>query len=186
MGSKERDREGGYPEIDNGVVTKQHGSKKGVMANEIRNGLCPDARPVISREDHDEASDYEALGRPVEDPEVQRVSVISLPGREEHGQAGDQRGEDPCSRGTQAHSRRLEEACEGAVEGVDAVVEQLAESAGSAGAACLLAVHIVHGRVHPEAERKAIVQPRRCLEGVRNVYNNPQEGGNIQVRPCLA
>lgn len=43
--------------------------------------------------------------------------------------------------------------------GLGHILEELAEGAGGAGAARLLAVDIVHGGVHPHAERKAVVYP---------------------------
>lgn len=44
------------------------------------------------------------------------------------------------------------------------MIEELSETTGSACPARLLAIHIVHGRVHPEAESKAVVQPRGGLQ----------------------
>ena len=140
-------------------------SKEVVVSNQIRNSMAPDLRPVISREDHDYAADDEAFGWSVEHSEVQRVRVVRLPRREEHWQAGDQRGEDPGLGRTQTHSCGLEQACEGAVEGIDAMVKELSETTGGASPACLFAVHIVHGRVHPQAKGKTIVQPGRALAG---------------------
>lgn len=44
------------------------------------------------------------------------------------------------------------------------MVEELAEGARGAGAAGLLAVDVVHGRVGPEAEGEAVVDPGRILD----------------------
>lgn len=87
------------------------------------------------------------------------MAVVRLPGGEEHRNARAQRGEDAGLGGAEAHGGRFEKRREGAVERVDAMVEKLAESARRAGAPCLLAIDIVHGLVHEEAEREADVEP---------------------------
>lgn len=122
------------------------------------------------------------------------MRVVCLPRREEHGQHGNQGSEGANLGGAVADGGRLEQAGEGAVERVNAVassdqsrvlahwacchvLEELAERAGRAGAARLLAVDVVHGRVsvvlsapcriaeahwgllRPHAKREAVVDP---------------------------
>ena len=47
--------------------------------------------------------------------------MVCLPGREEHGQAGNQGREDPFSGVTETYGCSLAQAGQGAVEGVDAM-----------------------------------------------------------------
>ena len=59
--------------------------------------------------------------RSVEIPQVQRVGMICLPRREEHGQTGYQCGEDPLGTRSQGQSSRFAQACQCTVQRVDAV-----------------------------------------------------------------
>lgn len=87
------------------------------------------------------------------------MGVVRLPGREEHGQTWAQSGEDASGRRAQAHGSCLEQTGEGAVERVDTMVEELAETARSSGSSGLLSIHIVQGLVHEQTECEAKVQP---------------------------
>lgn len=87
------------------------------------------------------------------------MGVVGLPGREEHGQARAQSSKDASARCAKAHRSRLEQTGQCAVERVDTVVEELAETAGSSGSPGLLSVHIVQGLVHEQTESEAKVQP---------------------------
>lgn len=112
----------------------------------------------------------------VEVAEVECVRVVCLPRGEEHGQHGDQGSKGANLGGAVADSSRLEQACQGAVQGVDAVtavmsvrkwaqwgighiLEELAQRTRCASAAGLLSVDVVHGRVHPHAKGEAVVYP---------------------------
>lgn len=87
------------------------------------------------------------------------MAVVGLPGREEHRNARAESCEDARLGGPQAHGGSFEEGGQGAVQGVDAVVEELTESARGAGAPRLLSVEVVHRLVHEKTQREAQVQP---------------------------
>ena len=59
--------------------------------------------------------------------------------------------------GAECHCSCFEETAERAVERIDAVIEELTESAGSTCSSSLLAVNVVHGRITPQAKSKAEV-----------------------------
>lgn len=63
------------------------------VTEERRKRRRPEGRAVVAREDHDERGDDQTFGGTIEIAEEQGVGVVCLPGREEHGQCGDERGE---------------------------------------------------------------------------------------------
>jgi hypothetical protein len=126
------------------------------------------------------STDSTTLGEPptcgtVEVPEIQCMGVVCLPRREEHGQYRDQRSEGANLRRAVSDSCCLQKTCKRAVERVNSmaiqhqsrnwriglchVLEELAQWARCSRAARLLAVDVVHGGVHPHAEREAVVYP---------------------------
>lgn len=153
------------------------------LADEIDDALGPDAGAVDARDGHDAAGDQYALGRAVEVAEVEGVGVVRLPGGEEHGEAGAESGEDAGFGGAQGHGGGLEQAGQGTVQRVDAVVEQLAQSARGAGSSRLLAVDVIHGLVHEETKGEAQIQPRRalmCFETQR-LARRPRSGEGVEA-----
>jgi len=120
-------------------------------------------RPSVMCEPCPKISGVTLTCRPVKVPQVQRMRVVRLPGGEEHRQAWHQSGEDSGFAGSQSHGSSLEEGAQGAVQAVNAVVEELTEATRGAGSARLFAVDIVHGLVHEETKSEAIIQPRGTL-----------------------
>lgn len=122
-----------------------------------RNG--PDTGAPNARHDHNCTGDEDALRRTVDHTEVKSMCVVGFPGREEHGQAWAQRGEDTSGRATQAHGGCFEKTGQRAVERVNTVVEEFTESARGSGSSSLLSVEVIHCLVCEETERKAEVKP---------------------------
>lgn len=120
----------------------------------------PDTGSINARENHDGACNQNALCRTVDDSKVQSMGMVGLPGREEHRKARAESCKDTGRRGTQTHRGGLEQAGKGAVERVDSMVEEFAESARSSRSPGLLSVQVVEGLVHEQSECEAKVQPR--------------------------
>lgn len=85
------------------------------------------------------------------------MGVVCLPSREEHGQAWDESCEDSRLGSAEAHGSSLEKTGQSAIQGVNAVVKELAKSARGSGTSRLLAVEVVHCLVHEETESEAVV-----------------------------
>lgn len=159
LGKDERADNETNPDVSEGSLA-QKVSKAGEAAVQTESQrLSPDLRAPDTRHDHDGASDEDTFGGTVDDAEVEGVRVVRLPGREEHGEAGAQRGEDASWRSAQTHGGRLEQTGEGAVEGIDSVVEELAEAARGSCSSRLLAVKVIHSLVHEETKSEAEVNP---------------------------
>ncbi|KAI6748247.1 hypothetical protein HG531_008789 [Fusarium graminearum] len=117
------------PDILEACLT-EHLSKAGetiLDAVSQRNG--PDTRSPNARNDHDSTGNKNTLGGTVDVAEEESVSVVGLPGREEHRQAGAERGDDTGCRGSEAHGGGSEQTSQRAVERVDTVVEKFTEAA---------------------------------------------------------
>lgn len=145
------------PDIPERDISNEVSHSLQVVAPDVCQRLRENVRPVDSRDDHDTAGNKEAFCRTIEEAKIQRVRVVRLPRREEHGEARDKRSEDAGRRCAQPHGGRFEQAGECAVERVDAVVEELSQAARGSGSSGLLSVDIVHRLVHEESECKAKV-----------------------------
>lgn len=151
------------PYVAEGGLAK-HGSEAGQsIAQGGGEGQRPDVRAPDARGDHDAAGDEEALGRSIDDAEIEGVGVIGLPCGKEHGEAGTERSEDAGVGGSQTHGGGFEQAGQGTVQGVDSVIEEFAEAARGSGPPRLLPIHVVHGLIHEQAEGEAEVEPCRTL-----------------------
>lgn len=157
----ERADDDGDPGVADGVFSDEVGVPEQVLgpAGELDDGARPDVRAENTGERHDGGGDQEALGGAVEVAQVQGVRVVGLPGGEEHGEAGAQSGEDARLGRAERHGGRLQQAAQRAVQRVDAVVEELSQSARCPCPPRLLPVHVVHRLVHEESEREAEVEP---------------------------
>lgn len=152
------------PNVAHGKIAKLVGVAESVLlAQYFNDWRCPNLWAVDTREGHDGGGNEQALGRAVEVAQVESVTVVSLPSREEHRNARAKGRENTRFGGAQAHGGSLEERGEGAVQGVDTVVEELTKPTRSAGAPRLLSIEVVHRLVHEEAQREAKIQPRRSL-----------------------
>jgi hypothetical protein len=83
--------------------------------------------------------------------------MVGFPSREKHGEARHQRCEDAGSGRAKTHSSILAKACERAVEGVYAMVKELAEAARCPSPSSLLPINVIHCRVRPQAECEAVI-----------------------------
>lgn len=129
------------------------------VAKQVNDGLGPNLGTPDSGNNHHEASNEDTLSRAVDVAEIERMGVVGLPGREEHWQDWAEGSEDTSWRSAQAHGSRFQQTGQCTVERVDAVVEELAETARCSGSSSLLSIDVVHGLVHEEAESKAEVDP---------------------------
>lgn len=159
LGKNERADDEADPDVSEGGLTEEIGQAGQVLAQEVVHGLSPDPRTINARHDHDQAGNEQAFGGTVDNAQVECVCMIGFPGREEHGEARTQRGEDTGVGGSQTHGGRLEQAGESAVERIDTVVEEFAETARGSRSAGLFAIDIVHGLVHEQSEGEAEVDP---------------------------
>lgn len=160
MGREQGEDNHADPDVTDGGLAQQVSKAEHVLLvtlPKLNNGLGPDTRAVDPGDNHDTAGDQDALGRAVDSAQVQSVGVVRLPGREEHGQARDESREDAGLGAAETHGGGLEETGQGAVQRVDSVVKELAESARSSCSAGLLSIEIVHGLVHEKTEGEAEV-----------------------------
>ena len=105
-----------HPDVLDRVVPEQRGN-----VDQIGDRARPDAGSPDSGGHHNGNGDEKALSGTVEVAQVQGVSVESLPGREVHGETRHKRSVSTKSRRTEAHSRSLQKAGEGAVQRVNSV-----------------------------------------------------------------
>lgn len=153
----------GDPDVAEAEISKelrrhpQRADNVHAAGKDIDQALRPNSRAAVAANRHNRAGDQDALGRSVEVSKIQGVRMVRLPGREEHGKAGDEGREDARLRGSQAHSPHFQKTSKCAVQAVDAVVEQFAQPARGTGPSRLLAVDIVHRLVHEESEGEAVV-----------------------------
>lgn len=156
---KQREDNHANPDVSGGSFANHFGEARKRVSPEEMDRLCPHLRAVDTRENHNGASNEQAFRRTVKVSEIQSVGVVSLPGREEHGQARNQGCENTGRARSQSNSGGFEETGECAVEGVDTVVEKFTEAARGSGSASLLAVDVIHGLIHEQAECEAKVHP---------------------------
>ena len=83
--------------------------------------------------------------------------MVCLPRGEEHGNARDQRREHSRLGASETHGGGLKQAGQRAVETINAVVKQLAESTRCSGPSRLFSVDVIHRLVREEPEGKAEV-----------------------------
>ena len=140
-------------------------------------GQRPDAGAIDTREDVEHAGKDEPFGGAVKVPEIESMSVVCLPSREEHRKTGNEGCEDAGSCWAESDGGSLAKGRECAVEGVDAVVEELAESGGGACATRLLSINVIHGGIQPEPDREGVIEP--CRSGADEIGAVDRETENV-------
>lgn len=157
---EQADDDGHWPDVAYGQVAQLLCVAKCVLfAQHLHDRRLPNLRTAEARNSHDGSGNEQTLGGAIDVAQVESMRVVCLPGRKEHGNARAQGGENTSLGAAESHGGRLEKGRKCTVERIDAVVEQLAESARGAGAAGLLAIDIVHGLVHEEAECETKIYP---------------------------
>lgn len=96
------------PDIPERDISNEVSHSLQVVAPDMCQRLRENVRPVDSRDDHDTAGNKEAFSRTIEEAKIQRVRVVRLPRREEHGEARDKCSEDAGRRRAQSHGGRFE------------------------------------------------------------------------------
>lgn len=124
-----------------------------------REGFRPDLWAEVAGHADEGACKDESLCRTVEVAQIQRMGMVCLPSREEHGQHRDQRSKGANLGRAVSNSRRLEETGQSAVQRINPMVKKFSQRARGAGSARLLSVDVVHGGVHPHAKGEAVVYP---------------------------
>lgn len=96
------------PDISERRLAKHLRQPRQAVAQSIGKRQSPDMRAPNPRGNHDATSNKQALGRAVDDAQIQCVGVVCLPGGKEHGQARAEGRKDASIRCSQTHGSRFE------------------------------------------------------------------------------